>query len=185
MSDPFKGMRSRKPKHSSTPLKTTRQKIRFRRFSARRRWLAHRNRRETPFERLNHLAVATALKRLEKQSTRCLQMAAGKLDSQLRQVGITSRVRRPDSGEVGRHVGKQHVNLDVVQDAGELRLHRFIAKIALDDFDAGDRLHWKDIERNDSAAYLAVWSHQSFSHKLGPAAWRGAEVCLSHRSRRA
>ena len=74
------------------------------------------------------------------------------------------------AGRVRRHIGKHHVNF-AAEHGLQLLRRRVVEKVEFQEFDADDRFHVENIERDDAAVRA-----DALRGDLAPAAGRGAEI---------
>ena len=80
-------------------------------------------------------------------------MLDGKFERKFRQVQAARRVSGGDTGKIGRHVGKNDVDLCTVKQSLERLLRCFFAEIALDERHVGQRFHRQDVQRDDASLH--------------------------------
>ena len=148
----------------------------FRRFIARSLGFALYHAFEMLFEHLHDLGEAAAVEGLHNERTIGGQMLQGKLHGQLTDMLDASRIGRTDTGQIGRHVGHDQIDLMFAH----LRLEGFqdiiVAKIALHELDACNGFHGQQVQRNDAPLQHSALSGQPFARYLRPTAGCRAQV---------
>src|SRR2546428_11364676 len=117
------------------------------------------------------LGKTLSLEGFDDQIAPGLQPRRRKLERQLTQIYAPRLVRGFDTADIGRQIGEHKIDFVPRERRFQRLKRRPLAKIALDESDAGDRLQGQHIERHDTTP-----GPQPLAQHLTPASRRVAQV---------
>ena len=128
------------------------------------------------FEGLDNLGKPASVKGLDDQRALGTQVRQREIQRKLAHLLHAHRIRTADAREVGCHVRHHQVDQPAIQGLLELPEHLLVAEIALNEPDASDRLHRKQIERNDTPVDHPAGADQPLARDLGPTSRCSTEI---------
>src|SRR2546422_7188675 len=137
--------------------------------------LAHMDFVEPRPESALQLGKTLSLEGFDDQIAPGLQPRKRKLERQLNQIYAFRLVRGFDTADIGREIGEHKIDFVPRERRFQRLKRRLVAKITLDENNAGDRLQGQHIERHNTTP-----GPQAFAQNLAPASRRGAQVDDRH-----